>query len=158
MPRRAFIPTDEQRRQVESLAGYGLKEEDICRFITWPDGKPIGLTTLKKKFKNELIMGAPKLEAMLSETICGLALGRRQVVQIDEGTGATRVLVQEQKPNLGALCFVLKCRFNWSERLAEARAKEIEDAGMPTSTAHEQAKLVRDALRQIEDKTDAGAK
>ena len=158
MARKAFIPTADQRRQVESLAGYGLREEDICRFITWPDGKPIGLTTLKKKFKAELIMGAPKLEAMLSETICGMALGRKQVIEVDRETGNQRVLVAEQKPNLGALIFVLKARFKWSERLAEARAKEIEDAGLPTSSAHDQAKLVRDALRQIEDKTDAGAK
>lgn len=157
MPRRAFEPTPDQRRQVESLAGYGIREEEIVKFIRWPDGRPIGMTTLKKYFKNELAMGAPILEARLTETLMGMALGRAKVVRIDPDTG-NEIVVQEQvKPNLGAIIFALKSRFKWSERLPEARAKEIEDAGLPTSTAHDQAREVRDALRQIEDRTSGNS-
>jgi hypothetical protein len=37
----AFQPTEEQRKNVEVLAGFGIPEEDICLIVRDRNDKPI---------------------------------------------------------------------------------------------------------------------
>jgi hypothetical protein len=65
-----FEPTADQRRNVEALIGYGLREEDICRLIMSPrTGKPIDAKTLRKHFREEISTGQVKVKAKIVQTL-----------------------------------------------------------------------------------------
>jgi hypothetical protein len=68
-----FVPTDEQRGMVQELAALGTKHEDICRFVKWPDGRQIGLTTLKQCFAHELEFGRAEANAKVAHTLFKMA-------------------------------------------------------------------------------------
>lgn len=61
-----FVPTPEERRQVEAMAGYGVPHEQIAVLIG-EDG--IDADTLKKHFKNELMQGKAKANAKVGQTL-----------------------------------------------------------------------------------------
>lgn len=53
-----FKPTEEQRKLVEKLAGYGITEAEISRLVTNPQTKePISPVTLRKHFRDALDVG-----------------------------------------------------------------------------------------------------
>ena len=55
-----FEPTDEQRKLVDELAGYGIPEPDIAKLVLNPSSKPpspISPVTLRKYFREELDAG-----------------------------------------------------------------------------------------------------
>jgi len=52
MARKAFVVTDAMRKRVQSLAGVGVRQEDICAIIGCRDPK-----TLRKHFRDELDRG-----------------------------------------------------------------------------------------------------
>jgi hypothetical protein len=42
-----FVPTEEQRRNVEAMTGFGIPQEPICLLIHNPEtGRPIDIATL----------------------------------------------------------------------------------------------------------------
>jgi hypothetical protein len=55
--RPAFRPTEEQRKNVELMAGLGLPHEQICALVRDRDGKQISHNTLEKYFSDELHSG-----------------------------------------------------------------------------------------------------
>jgi len=61
-----FVPTPEERRQVEAMAGYGVPHDQIAVLIG-EDG--IDSDTLKKHFKNELMQGKAKANAKVGQTL-----------------------------------------------------------------------------------------
>lgn len=63
--RKAFEPTDAERRQVEALSGYGLPIEQIAVLIR--DG--IDTDTLRKHFATELQSGKAKANAQVGKTL-----------------------------------------------------------------------------------------
>lgn len=53
-----FKPTDDQKKLVESLAGYGITEAEISKLVINPATKePISPVTLRKHFRVELDTG-----------------------------------------------------------------------------------------------------
>jgi hypothetical protein len=77
MTRRAFIPTAEQRGNVEAMIGYGIPEADICLLIKNPEtGKPIDLKTLRRHFAREIVAGVTKLKLLAGNRIVAAMLGR----------------------------------------------------------------------------------
>lgn len=66
-----FRPTDDQRRQVEELAGLGLSQHEIALVIYNPDrdGAPISEVTLRKHFAHELAVGAPRANAEVARRL-----------------------------------------------------------------------------------------
>lgn len=94
-----FEPTDEQRDLVAILAGNGVPQPVICRFITWPQmtreaGKPITDRTLRKAFRSELDAGMDVANAKLIKT-------------------AFKVATVDEVPSV--LIFLLKTRLGWKE-------------------------------------------
>ena len=96
-----FEPTDEQRELVAILAGTGVPQSVICRFITWPAdalhddaGKPITDRTLRKVFRAELDEGIEIAHAMLKKT-------------------AFHMAVVDKVPAMAI--FLLKTRLGWKE-------------------------------------------
>jgi hypothetical protein len=74
MPR--FEPTDEQRRTVEAMAGYGIPHDDIALVIINPrTSRPIDPTTLRGAFRAELDVGHVKANARIVETLFKEATG-----------------------------------------------------------------------------------
>src|SRR5206468_3470733 len=99
--RPAFEPTDKQRGLVEALSALGMNQTVIAAY----PGIEIDEKTLRANFRAELDFGLTKL---LAEAVA--QLGRMAV-----GAPATldkkgRVIRAEVKPELGAICFLLKTK------------------------------------------------
>ncbi len=65
-----FVPTDEERLQVESLSGVGLPQDQIAVLIR--DG--IHLNTLLKYFQKELKAGKAKANSKIGSTLFAKAM------------------------------------------------------------------------------------
>ncbi len=61
-------PTDESRKAVETMAGYGILQEDI--------GKVVGVSkpTLEKHYREELDTGAIKANSMVAQSLYNQAI------------------------------------------------------------------------------------
>lgn len=66
----AFKPTDEQRRSVKAMAGYGVKTTDIAICIG------VDRRTLSKYFRAELDAGQATANVNLGKSLYDLAVGR----------------------------------------------------------------------------------
>lgn len=69
--RPAFKPTDSERRQVESMSGYGVPIEQIAALVR--DG--ISVDTLRAHFTPELVNGKAKANAKIGQTLFQRASG-----------------------------------------------------------------------------------
>jgi len=63
--RPAFVPTESERKQVESLSGYGVPIDQICTLVR--DG--INVDTLRAHFDKELKAGKAKANAQIGQTL-----------------------------------------------------------------------------------------
>jgi hypothetical protein len=110
--RKPFEPTEEQRRQVEAFAAYGIPQEDMCKLLLNPrTGKPIDLKTLHKHFRVELDTGMVRANAKVAESLFRQAVGAP--AQYDAGGKLIRA---EQAPVVSAGIFWAKARMGWKER------------------------------------------
>lgn len=60
-----FVPTEEERKQVEAMAGYGVPHDNIASLVRGG----IDADTLKKHFKTELMQGKAKANAKVGQTL-----------------------------------------------------------------------------------------
>ena len=60
-----FVPTDEERKQVEAMAGYGVPHDNIAALVRGG----IDSDTLKKHFKQQLQQGKAKANAKVGQTL-----------------------------------------------------------------------------------------
>jgi hypothetical protein len=90
MGRRAHKPDLALRRQVETLAGFGVPEDDIAGVIG------IDPKTLRKHYRHELDHGHVKANARVAENLCRKATG-------------------EGREAVTAAIFWLKTRAGWKE-------------------------------------------
>lgn len=60
-----FVPTAEERKQVEAMAGYGVPHDNIAAIVR----EGIDSDTLKKHFKKELSQGKAKANAKVGQTL-----------------------------------------------------------------------------------------
>lgn len=84
------VPTPENRKAVEAMAGYGIPEEDIGRAIG------LGDKALRKHYRDELDLGHVTANTAVAQNLFKIATG----------TGREAVT---------AAIFWLKCRAGWSE-------------------------------------------
>ena len=68
MPTCKFQPTEEQRRKVRALAGYGVRQRQIAALLGLAS-----TTTLRKHFQEELRLGAVEAKAQVLGTLFKLA-------------------------------------------------------------------------------------
>ena len=80
-------PTAKNRRYVESLASYGVPEDDIARVVS------VAPHTLRKHYRDQLDNGQTRSNAQVAGFLFAAA----------------------QKGNVTAMIFWLKCRARWSE-------------------------------------------
>ncbi len=93
MGRRAHKPDPAQRRQVETLAAYGIPETDIARVVG------VDPKTLRKHYRDELDMGETKANAQVAGFLFNAA----------------------RSGNVTAQIFWLKTRARWRETPLELR-------------------------------------
>lgn len=63
--RKRFEPTEQERKQVEAMAGFGVPHESIAVLIR----EGIDADTLKKHFKSELARGKAKAFSKVGQTL-----------------------------------------------------------------------------------------
>lgn len=68
--RKPFVPTAEERKKVEELAGYGLPHEHIAVLIR--DG--IAIPTLRDKFEKELVAGKARANHAVGQVLWNKAM------------------------------------------------------------------------------------
>ena len=93
MGRRAHKPDPAQRKQVETLAAYGIPEDDIARVVG------IDRKTLRKHYRDELDLGTTKANAQVAGFLFNSA----------------------RNGNVSAQIFWLKTRAQWKETPSEHR-------------------------------------
>ena len=91
MPRPRFSPTPDQRKMVEAMAGYGIREADIARTL---GDEGIDPKTLRRYFRKELDTGAIKANVGVAQSLYKLATSGKSPA---------------------AAIFWLKCRAGWKE-------------------------------------------
>ena len=69
--RPAFVPTDDERKQVEALSGYGLPQDQIAILIRGG----IHIETLRDHFATELVSGKAKANGQVGKTLFQKAMG-----------------------------------------------------------------------------------
>lgn len=111
MARRRFEPTDEQRRQVEALAAFGMPQDQMLALVVNPEtGRPIDLKTLHRAFRIELDTGMIKANAKVAESLFTQAVGAP--AQFDSAGNMIRA---EQQRVVSAGIFWAKTRMGWRE-------------------------------------------
>jgi hypothetical protein len=84
-----FRPTDEQRRTVRAMAGFGVPHEDIGTLLE------IDAKTLRKHFRRELDRGSIEATAKVAQTLFAMAISGQ---------------------NVAAAIFWMKARAGWREK------------------------------------------
>jgi len=113
-----FEPTDEQRRTVRAMAGYGMPQMDISTFLD------IDAKTLRKHFTRELEMGSIEATTKVAQSLFRMAT---------EGK------------NVAAAIFWMKARANWREKQPEGLAHE--EKSLDEMTDAELEEIIRKARR-----------
>jgi hypothetical protein len=107
-----YEPNDDDRRKVETLASYGVKEDDISLLILNPHtGKSIAPKTLRKAFRLELDTGMVKANAKVGESLFTQAVGAPAVFD-----AAGNKIRAEVPRNVAAGIFWAKTRMGWREK------------------------------------------
>lgn len=126
--RPCFTPTDDQRRMVEAMTGYGIPQEDIARVVGTDH------VTLRKHFRDELDIGIAKANSRVAEFLFEQATGQR-------GDGSQAVT---------AAIFWMKTRGRWKETVAtehsgpDGKPIEITDPSVEIEARQAAAKALLD--------------
>jgi hypothetical protein len=113
-----YQPTDQDRKTVESMAGFGVPQEDICKVILNKRGKPIALMTLRKHFRAELDTGMIKANAKVAQSLHQQAVGEAAVIRVDSD-GTTTVVKERVPPSTSAGIWWTKSRMGWRETVRQ---------------------------------------
>lgn len=74
---RKFVPTDQDRKNVEALAGFGMSHNEIAKLILNPrTEEAICKQTLKDEFPRELNVGSTKANSKVAEALFKKATGQ----------------------------------------------------------------------------------
>lgn len=91
MPPKPKTPTPEQRKQVKTLSGFGLSQDQIALVMG------MDRNTLAKHYKEELVLGKAEAFALATNSLFS---------NIKKGKEAS-------------IFFYLKCQHKWSEKAGE---------------------------------------
>ena len=89
MPQQPFSPTDEQRRTVRAMSGFGIPQADIATLLEIDD------KTLRKYFRREIDRGSIEATAKVAQTLFQMATSGQ---------------------NTAAAIFWMKARGGWREK------------------------------------------
>lgn len=104
--RKPFVPTPTERKQVETMAGLGLRQPEIALLVR--DG--ISLATLLRHFRRELTRGTAKASSQVAQSLYQQALAG----------------------NTTAAIWWTKARMGWSEKVAVDHTSSDGSMSPPT--------------------------
>jgi hypothetical protein len=119
--RPAFQPSEEQRRIVEVMVGFGIPEAEICGLIRKANGKPIDGKTLRKRFREEIATGAAKIKLTVGQFMVASILGR------DAEPGIVPLRDERARASLAQL--FARSRMGWRETVVNQH--EGKERGAP---------------------------
>jgi hypothetical protein len=96
MPRPRLVPTEEQRKNVKSLAAIGVRQHDIAHFINVRSPK-----TLRKYFREEIDRGELEGYAKVKQTQYQMATDGKHP-QVTEAWLASYERRHGRRPEMGA--------------------------------------------------------
>lgn len=117
-------PAEETKRQIETLSGFGLTQDQIALVI--------GLSppTLRKYYEHEISSGKAKACAQIAKTLF------QQATKAD-------------KPNMSAAIFWLKCQAGWKENQDDKPGKKEIRQGAAEEAAQGKFKPAPPPLMRI---------
>ncbi|MBB3006027.1 MULTISPECIES: hypothetical protein [Cupriavidus] len=131
--RKPFQPTDEDRRVVTSLAGFGAPHEYIASQVINPQtGKPLTAKTLRAHFRAELDNARDKTNALVAQALFKQATGT--------GKGA-----------VPAAIFWMKVRAGWKEPAQGIELTGKDGGPVEQRTTVVDEKQVAAAVAKLED-------
>ena len=134
-----FAPTDQEREQVRSLAGYGIPQAQICKLIS----RPIAVSTLRHAFRDELDAGLAQANSAVAQSLYQQAVG--MPAQYDEKGKLVRKEL-DRVPSCGI--FWAKARMGWRD----VNVTRLEGTGKGGAILHQHdlQHLSDDDLRSLE--------
>ena len=114
-----FEPTDEQRRTVKALAGYGVPQEGIAIHIG------VDPKTLRKHFRDELDRGSVEATAKVAQTLFHLATVEKNVASVIfwmKARAGWRETVRQENTGADGGAMVTEIVYRW------ATEKELNNA------------------------------
>jgi len=131
--RKPFMPTEDDRRLVSSLAGFGAPHEYIASCVVNPQtGKPMTAKTLRVHFRAELDNAADKTNALVAQSLFKHATGT--------GKGA-----------VAAAIFWMKVRAGWKEPATGIELTGKDGGPVEQRTTVVDEKQVAAAVAKLED-------
>jgi hypothetical protein len=104
--RKPFVPTAEQRQNVEAMTGYGIGQDDIARLIKNPEtGKPLDGKSLRKYFADEIATGLTKATPQVAQSLFAEATKSK-----------------DPRSRVSAAIFWLSRRAGWKETIVQEHA------------------------------------
>ena len=135
--RKAFVPTQEQRRNVKLLVGLGIPQDKICLMVVNPQTeKPLDPKSLRKHFPRELEIGAAELHARISNFIVATIFG----ITPPAGT----VAIDNQHVRGSLAMFFAETRMGWKKT-----AVNQEYVGGPPADKEDVRQRLHDRLDRI---------
>jgi hypothetical protein len=130
MPAHLFTPTDDQRRLVRALSGFGVPHDDIGRIVKCSP------PTLRRRFRDELDLGNAEANAKVAQTL----------------------YQQATTPgNVAATIFWLKARAGWREKqVVEVSGADGAPTPVLNIVVRRFSEVASDGLPGIEDRTGTG--
>jgi hypothetical protein len=122
MSRHKHRPTDEQRRQVLSLAGLGLKQDDIAGLLR------VAPKTLRLRYRNELNTGATRANAAVAQSLFHMAVKDKVPSAAIFWLKARAGWKEQQDINVGGTDRPVQVDFTWAPALTVATASPVAPA------------------------------
>jgi hypothetical protein len=124
-----FKPTEEERKQVESMAGFGVPLDQISAIIR--DG--IDANTLSKHFKKEIIQGKARANSQVAETLFQKAI----------------------RGDTASCIFWAKTQMRWKEVIHTENKNENtspDNSAAPIVNVNIDAALLKEIMQELDDK------
>lgn len=130
-----FEPTDEERKQVEAMAGYGVGESHIAALIRGG----IGLSTLRERFKEDLERGRAKAHAGIGKTLYQKAMAGDVASLIWWTKTQMRWAEQPKVIEISGQISITQALEEAAQRVIEAEIVEVDE---PLQLANEPSPVV----------------
>ena len=113
-----FTPTDEQRRTVRALSGYGVPQDGIAIHIG------VDAKTLRKHFRDELDHGSVEATAKVAQTLFHLATVEKNVACVIfwmKARAGWRETVRQENTGTDGAPMVQEIVYRWANQPSEGR-------------------------------------
>jgi hypothetical protein len=111
-----FEPTEEQRRTVKALSGYGVPQESIAIHIG------VDPKTLRKHFRDELDRGSVEATAKVAQTLFHLATVEKNVASVIfwmKARAGWRETIRQENTGADGAPMVTEIVYRWANPMPE---------------------------------------